>query len=273
MKLATLVENTAAAPGYACVHGLSFYIEAAEKKLLFDLGPDETLFANAQKAGISVENVELAVLSHGHYDHGGALGRFLEINRSARVYVRENAFLPYYSRSSGKEHEIGLSRELKGHPRVVPTGENCDIAEGLRLFSGVTGRKYFSEANRFLMEKTEKGLRPDSFSHEQNLIITEGNKKFLIAGCAHNGIVNILERFEKLEGRLPDAVISGFHLNPPSAMEPVSEELLDGIAGTLLKWPVQYYTCHCTGLGPYAGLKKRMGERLNYLGAGSRLEL
>lgn len=273
MIIKTLVENTSAVPGYRPVHGLSFYVETGGRKLLFDLGPDDTLFKNAETAGIDLREIQDVVISHGHGDHGGALEHFLDINHKAKIYVRENAFTPYYSFSSGKERFIGLNRALKQHAQVVLTGKSHRIGEGLTLFSGVEGRKYFSASNRTLMAGGPGGIFQDDFSHEQNLIVTEGNKKYLIAGCAHNGIVNILERFEALEGRMPDAVMAGFHLNNPATGEPVPEETLDGISRTLLNWPGQYYTCHCTGIGPYEGLKERMGDRIGYLGAGSSLTL
>jgi len=189
------------------------------------------------------------------------------------VYVRDCGFARYASASTGKLRLIGLDESLKHHSQVILTGDDTILNDCMRLFSGVTGRKFFSPANQLLKEERDGELFRDSFSHEQNLIVTEGDKKILIAGCAHNGIVNILERFEELEGRMPDVAIGGFHLNPPSVGEPVPEDLLDGISEQLLSWPVQYYTCHCTGLVPYAGLKERMGARVGYLGAGSVLEV
>ena len=273
MKLVTLVENTSAVEKFACVHGLSFYLELDDQKVLFDLGPDETIFANAKEAGINLSEVDLVIISHAHYDHGGALGKFLEMNHKAKVYVRECGFAKYASVSTGNLRFIGLDESLKNHPQVVLTDEVTVLNDKMRLFSGVTGRKYYSAANQLLKEERNGELFEDSFSHEQNLVITEGDKKVLIAGCAHNGIVNILERFEELESRMPDVVIGGFHLNPPSVGEPVPEAFLDDFSEQLLSLPVKYYTCHCTGLTPYGGLKVRMGDRVEYLGAGSVLEV
>ena len=82
MKITALVENTSDC-GLKAVHGLSFYIETRLHRLLFDLGPDGTLFHNAARLGIDLAAVDTVVLSHGHYDHGGALKRFLALNSSA----------------------------------------------------------------------------------------------------------------------------------------------------------------------------------------------
>jgi 7,8-dihydropterin-6-yl-methyl-4-(beta-D-ribofuranosyl)aminobenzene 5'-phosphate synthase len=147
MKIATLVENTSISPEYGCEHGLSFYIETAAHRLLFDLGEDDLFLRNAEKLGVDIGAVDTVVISHGHCDHGGALGLFLERNRAARVYVRENAFLPYFSMRPEGTECIGLDASLKNHAQVVLTGEDCAIDDELRLFSGVTERECDSRTN------------------------------------------------------------------------------------------------------------------------------
>ena len=71
MKIVTLLENTAGREGLRAAHGLSLYIETPRHKLLFDMGPNEDFLANAGALGVDLTAVDLAVLSHGHYDHGG----------------------------------------------------------------------------------------------------------------------------------------------------------------------------------------------------------
>ena len=52
----------------------------------------------------------------------------------------------------------------------------------------------------------------DTFAHEQCLVITQDDGRTLLSGCAHNGIVNILDRYYAVYGSYPDRVISGFHM-------------------------------------------------------------
>ena len=73
MRLKVLVENTASDEALQCVHGLSFYLEAAGKRILFDMGPGAQFAQNAQTLGVALDLVDFAVLSHGHYDHVGAV--------------------------------------------------------------------------------------------------------------------------------------------------------------------------------------------------------
>lgn len=76
MIIKVLVENTAVSSEYGKVHGLCLYIETENHKVLFDLGPSGLFLENALKMGVKIEEVDTVVISHGHYDHGGALDSF-----------------------------------------------------------------------------------------------------------------------------------------------------------------------------------------------------
>ena len=77
------MENTTTREDLACEHGLSLYIEANGKRILFDTGASAAFADNAEKLGIDLNQVDLCILSHGHYDHGGGIKRFLEVNDHA----------------------------------------------------------------------------------------------------------------------------------------------------------------------------------------------
>ena len=81
------------------------------------------------------------------------------------------------------------------------------------MFSRVTGRRLWPLGNRELMLKKGDAFEQDTFRHEQYLVLEEKGKRILISGCAHNGILNILDRYRELYGSDPDAVISGFHMS------------------------------------------------------------
>lgn len=87
MKLWVLMENTASNSSFFCEHGLSFYMETAGHKILFDMGQSGNFVKNAKKMGLHLCDVDIAILSHGHYDHGGGLpGIFSRKFQSTRVY-------------------------------------------------------------------------------------------------------------------------------------------------------------------------------------------
>ena len=97
MEIVSLVENTSRC-GLAVEHGLSLFIRLDDgRSVLFDMGQDRLFYDNAVSLGVDLSMVGVAVLSHGHYDHGGGLGVFLEQNSLAKVYVNNHAFEPHFS--------------------------------------------------------------------------------------------------------------------------------------------------------------------------------
>ena len=97
MKIIALMENTAAVPDVLSEHGLSLYLEGKGHRILFDTGQSENFAVNAKRLGVDLAAVDLAILSHGHYDHGGGLKRFLELNQKAPVYLSVYAFEPHFN--------------------------------------------------------------------------------------------------------------------------------------------------------------------------------
>ena len=80
MKITVLCENVSHAPEIEAEHGLSLFVESEGRRILFDMGQTELFARNATILGVKLSQVELAVLSHGHYDHGGGLESFFREN-------------------------------------------------------------------------------------------------------------------------------------------------------------------------------------------------
>lgn len=273
MIIKTLVENTSVSDNYGCEHGLCLYIETKKHKLLFDMGKSDLFIQNAKKMNVDLSDVDLAVISHGHYDHGGGLKYFLEINKKAKIYIHEKAFESHYSKRPTGTAYIGLDNSLINNDRIIFVGDYLKIDDELELFSNVKGREFPSLSNKTLLMKYDNELLEDSFAHEQNLIINEDDKTLLLAGCAHNGIVNITERFTVLKNKYANVVIGGFHLYNPSTGKSENTILIDAIGARLKKTGSLYYTCHCTGLLAFEQLSKVLGENISYLATGSVVKL
>ncbi|WP_333781239.1 hypothetical protein [Oceanirhabdus sp. W0125-5] len=101
----------------------------------------------------------------------------------------------------------------------------------------------------------------DDFDHEQNLILKENNKHTLIAGCAHNGITNIVSTAEQIISSNLNTVISGFHLNNPFTKKCGNLEFINHIANNFLSKKTTFYTCHCTGMKPFKILQEKLGNQ------------
>lgn len=273
MLLKTLVENTTSNKDYQCKHGLSFYIEVKNNKILFDLGSNGLFLENASKMGVDISKIDTVIISHGHVDHGGALKRFLEVNTTAKIYVKKEAFEKHITKVMGIKIDVGLDSTLKNHPQIIFTDKVMKINENMILFSDVVEREYYSTSNKKLFVKRNERIEPDDFSHEQSLIILDNNKKILISGCSHTGIVNILKRGEEIIDGTFDYVIGGFHLYNPVSRKKESTDLVESITEILAKTKTYYYTCHCTGPKAFLKMKETLKDQLESLSVGNELEL
>ena len=83
LKITALIENTTENPDIETEHGLSLYIETQKHRILFDMGQTDMFARNAERLGADISAVDIAVLSHGHYDHGNGFGRFFRENQNA----------------------------------------------------------------------------------------------------------------------------------------------------------------------------------------------
>lgn len=273
MIVKALVENTAVSNDFLYEHGLSLYIETKERKILFDVGDSGIFLDNAKKLNVDIKEVDYLIISHGHYDHGGGLKTFLNENKNAKVFLRQLAFGEQYAkRSSEMLQYIGLEKGLKENERLIFTPDSYRICDGIEVFSNVEKIVPYPVSNNGLYTKQNGEMITDTFLHEQNLSIEENGKTLLITGCAHNGIINILEHFKKIRGCMPDYVIGGFHLSSRSGGDE-SPETIDKISNYLIKTNARYYTCHCTGKEQYKRLKVNMGDSIDYLKTGSIIEL
>lgn len=270
IKIISLVENTTENNDLSNKHGLSLYIETPKHKILFDFGPDQTFVKNAQRLNIDLSLVDIAVLSHGHTDHGGGLSAFLRLNDRAKVYIRKSAFNKHFIKVLGIPFNVGIDENILKSGRVVFTDEKTVLDDELTLFACTETSFPKSKSNDTLFMQKDKKLLPDDFSHEQNLLITDGENTVLVAGCSHSGIANIQRQAEQIKGKIKIAV-GGFHLYNPPTKKYESIEFIDRLAKELTKTDTEYYTCHCTGLKAYTRMKESLSDRLNYLHTGNTL--
>ena len=231
ITLTILYDNYALQKGLKTGHGFSCLIQGTEKAVLFDTGADgETLFANFAALKLDPRDVDLVVISHPHADHTGGLLAFLAKRGECQV------FLP----ASASPDLIKQVQAAKGQAVLVK--DPLSVCEG--VFS--TGP---------IMD--EQALAVDT---PQGLVI--------LTGCAHPGIVEVVEKARSVMLKEIYLVMGGFHLigRLPAEVELISRRLRELGVKNL-------GASHCTGDKAIAQFKKDFGKNYIPLGVGKEIAI
>ena len=179
---------------------------------------------------------------------------FRTVNTRAPLYVSRYAFGAFYS-----EKYIGLSPKVKEDPHLIETDGVLSLDRNITLYADAAV-PLSAEQSRNLSKEVEGVRLPDDFLHEQYLLVEEQRGRILFSGCSHRGVLSIARHFA------PDVLVGGFHFKNVS-----DEAFLQQAAENLLEVPALYYTCHCTGYAQYTLMKRKMGDRLQYLSCGQSI--
>ena len=277
MRIINLIENTEGPSGCAYAHGLSFYVETKKHRMLLDLGPSGETLQNAQILGINLKKVDTVILSHGHYDHSGGILPFAGINDQALIYMQETAVGDYFSdrgKSAPERYEyIGIDKDIAKLPQVRFLQGDNQLDEELELFTTKNRSHKLPSSNKRILVRKGDLLQCDDFVHEQFLVIRQGKTRILMSGCAHSGILSIMDAFCDKYGKEPDLVISGFHLMKKAEYTGDEIREIEEIAEELKKYSTCFITCHCTGLPAFDRMKAIMGDQLTYVHSGEEIDI
>jgi len=278
MKITTLIENRASntEPGLASEWGLSLHIAFNNQSILFDTGASGSFADNAKLLSVNLNSVEVAVLSHHHFDHGGGLRRFLELNSKAKVYLADVPNGECYVRILGLLNKyIGLDKEIinEYHDRFEIVSKPTEILPDVYIFPNILSIHPKPIGNKQLYLKKDGNLIPDDFTHETVMAIKDNGKLVIFTGCSHNGILNMVDTVVKeFEGIPIKAMIGGFHLlaSPPFNFMAGTRSEVKNLGKSVLDYPIEVtYTGHCTGKKAFEVLKSVMGDKIRDLRTGA----
>ncbi|MDY6951071.1 MAG: MBL fold metallo-hydrolase [Thermodesulfobacteriota bacterium] len=270
-KITVLCENTAGkAMGLTGEHGFSALIERGEEKILFDTGQGMSLPGNAKVLGVDLADVKTVVLSHGHYDHTGGLPAVLHPRRGVTVIAHPDVFTRKYAElktSEGKAHifiGIKYSRDyLEGGlgARFKLIQRFSEIAPGV-FFSGEVPRETAFEYpdNRLKVAQGDK-MGDDPLLDDASLLIETDRGPVILLGCAHAGVVNVMNHFSSCSGHKGfHAVIGGTHLGYVNSAEQLEKSMdaFDDYQVGLVA------VSHCTGQHAAAACYNRFKDRFAF---------
>ena len=121
-----------------------------------------------------------------------------------KAVLQRSAAEPHYN----GERYIGIDTDILKLPNVRLIDCDTQLDDELFLFSGIAGRRCYPQGNKKLSCIKNGEKADDDFCHEQCLVIKQNSKRWLMSGCAHNGILNILDRYKELFRSYPDFVIT-----------------------------------------------------------------
>jgi len=265
MVLTTLIENLVYQKGLIAEHGLSFYLETGNLKIVFDTGQGENFIHNSRKMGIDLSQADYLIISHGHYDHIGGLHHFLEINQKAKILLKPQALSSKFQ----NEQFIGLEQIKELPPsrlEYITSVRHLDY----HIFVMPDIKNYFpvdSHKDGFFIQENNE-IIPDPFDDELFLSISSNQKITIISSCSHNGITNIIETAKNYFHLPVQTVIGGFHTRKSS------DDVLGHIAeyfntNTINKVGV----CHCTGVENFSHLKKAFRAEIFYNYTGTKISI
>ena len=173
IRITTLVENTASEADLLAEHGLSFWIEYGDKRILFDTGQSDILIQNAKALGINLAEADAIILSHGHYDHTGGLAAVLDIADKAKIYLHPAAIEAKFSQKASGAKSIGMSdsaKEAIQDQHVVWTATPAIIFPGMPVTGQVPRMNDYEDVgeNFFVDASCEKS---DELLDDQTLFI------------------------------------------------------------------------------------------------------
>lgn len=263
MRVTILADNyVASGDRLLAEHGLSLLVETEESKALLDAGQTDVCLQNAGRLGADLGGLRRVVLSHGHYDHGGALPALLDGLGSLEVLAHPDVFAAKYARRSGEEDRyIGLAYDAEGLTRRgavirLESGPQ-EIGDEFLTTGAIPRTTRFEDANPAFQVKTEGNWEMDPLDDDQALVARTTEGLVVLLGCAHAGVINTLRQATSLTGddRIR-AVVGGLHLVGASEerIEQTVAALRDLDVGTVA-------ACHCTGFPAKTRLHAAFGER------------
>jgi 7,8-dihydropterin-6-yl-methyl-4-(beta-D-ribofuranosyl)aminobenzene 5'-phosphate synthase len=273
MSVTILCENCVGRPGLMGEHGFSALIERDGRRFLFDTGPGASLPQNTKILGKPLQNIDAIFISHGHYDHTGGLKYALQENGPVDVIAHSGIFQAHMAKSpflpDSELRNVGCPHSkddlIQAGARFQFTDQTNEIFPGIWFVSGIERKaEQMPRDPQLVLFKSGQAVQ-DPMSDDASIVLETPKGPVLILGCAHAGVLNILDHVKDNMGisRLR-AILGGTHLMffPPDQIDAVIDRFETfGIE--------QIAVSHCTGMKAAIELGAHFKNRFAAATAGS----
>lgn len=226
MKISILAENNSRIDNYLLAEpAFSLLIEHKDKKILFDVGYSDVFIKNAKTMNLNLNEITDIVISHGHNDHTGGFKYFNPQNKNIKLTAHAKAF------------------DTKIEPDGTIYNQFIEKEELTKKFTlNLTSKQYFLTEDLLFLGEIENNLTEDI--DDTALVYITQNGLFIITGCSHSGIINIIKQAKKITGiNKIYGILGGFHLLDKS------NEEIEQISQFFAQEKIEYLApCHCCDL-------------------------
>lgn len=266
MKLTVLVDNTTLIDHYYLAEpALALEVRDGDGTLLFDTGYSDLLLRNAAALGVDLARVSTIVLSHGHNDHTGGL---VPLNRAGlltgkTLVAHPEALTPKWDGDEAIGSPLGADEAARSARLRL---SRAPLRLGPRLiFLGEIPRRFAFEPPQALGQGADKRA-PDLLPDDSALVYQGARGLFILTGCSHSGLCNIVAHAREVCGEKRVAgILGGFHLF-------ACDERLERTIEYLAEQGVEcVYPCHCVSLAAKCALSRALP--VAEIGVGSVLDI
>jgi 7,8-dihydropterin-6-yl-methyl-4-(beta-D-ribofuranosyl)aminobenzene 5'-phosphate synthase len=277
MRITIICENTVGRRIGLGEHGFSALIETDQGNYLFDTGSGHSVVKNSLELNKDLRTIKKIFLSHGHYDHSGGLPEVLKLRGKVDVHAHPHIFLDrvHVIKEDGKETRRFVGLPFK-RSYLESLGANfilnkdfIEIEKGIFLTGEVPRKTSFEKPDPTLFSEKEGKTDQDLFWDDQSLVLDTDKGLILILGCAHSGMINIINYVIHKTGKEKFyAILGGTHLDF------LTKEQSNESIEALKRFQVEKIgACHCTGMLAAFRLHQEFGGRFFYGHVGSTLEI
>lgn len=262
VSVTILVENTTPMTGFYGEYGFAALVVVDDKKFLFDTGSADAVLKNAAAGGIDLSQIDDLIISHGHFDHTGAVIPFLKTGPHKRMYGHSNMFTPRYVVLGEYKRGIGISftkEEISSHgAEFISTDDFTEIHPGVFVTGEIPRSNDYEDVGGSFYVYEGDQLIPDMLADDMSMVINHPDGLIIISGCAHSGIINTIKYAQQKTGQSKVlAFIGGTHLSG------ASEDRMTWTLATLKEFHIdRIIACHCTGFDAMVKLRNALGDKV-----------